>query len=47
MKNALQRQQNIMAVTITQDAAVASASYEICFIPRKYMKLFTNAEIVK
>ncbi|GBP75205.1 SCAN domain-containing protein 3 [Eumeta japonica] len=46
-KRSLQQQQNIMAVSMSQDIAVTRASYEICYLLGKNMKPFTDAEIVK
>ncbi|KAL4101107.1 hypothetical protein QTP88_021127 [Uroleucon formosanum] len=36
-----------MTVAVSRDAAVTTASYEICYILGKHMKPFTDAEIVK
>lgn len=35
-----------MAVSMSQDIAVTRASYEICYLLGKHMKLFTAAEII-
>lgn len=42
-KRSLQQQQNIMAVSMSQDTAVRRASYEICYLLGKHMKPFTDA----
>jgi len=46
-KKSLQQQQCVISVAVSQDAAVTTASYEICYILGKHMKPFTDAEIVK
>lgn len=46
-KKSLQQQQSVISVAVSQDAAVTTASYEICYILGKHMKPFTDAKIVK
>jgi len=46
-KKSWQQQQSVISVAVSQDAAVTTASYEICYILGKHMKPFTDAKIVK
>jgi len=41
-KKLLQQKQTVMSVARSQDAAVTTASYEICYILGKHVKQFTD-----
>lgn len=46
-KKLLRECQNVISEAIAQDSEVTKASYEICYVLCKHLKLFIYVEIVK